>query len=208
MNIKAEDVADGAAKSINFSFEDHYDAARIGKMRYDALILEIKCQKIRLRWYQETLGKEKNKAKFLLRSIQIMKGDSDGSWEYAPDYPRSPPPPLPLPTSSASEGDFDDSVVEINDMKNKLEHNSSLVHYWTQKCVGAEQKLAYLTRQVNKAHYRKEKPRIRAQRKKHKVDDLHMTEEDATYESMSIHKGGDNQGQAMSVAFNEGFEKF
>ncbi|CAB4278552.1 unnamed protein product [Prunus armeniaca] len=35
-----------------------------------------------------------------------------------------------------------------------------------------------------------------------------MTEEDATYESLSIHKGGDNQGQTMSVAFNEGFEKF
>ncbi|CAL8168885.1 unnamed protein product [Prunus armeniaca] len=35
-----------------------------------------------------------------------------------------------------------------------------------------------------------------------------MTEEDATYESLSIHNGGDNQGQAMSVAFNQGFEKF
>ncbi|CAL2257573.1 unnamed protein product [Prunus armeniaca] len=35
-----------------------------------------------------------------------------------------------------------------------------------------------------------------------------MIEEDATYESLSIHKGGDNQGQAMSVAFNQGFEKF
>ncbi|CAB4269018.1 unnamed protein product [Prunus armeniaca] len=72
-NIKAEDVADGASKSINFSSEGHDDVARIGKMRYDALIIEIKCQKIRLRWYQETLGKEKNKAKFHLRSIQIMK---------------------------------------------------------------------------------------------------------------------------------------
>ncbi|PQM40409.1 hypothetical protein Pyn_26663 [Prunus yedoensis var. nudiflora] len=79
------------------------------------------------------------------------QGDSDGSWEYAPDYLRSPLPPLPLPTSSASEGDSDDPALEINDMKNKLEHDSSLVHYWTQKCVGAEQKLAYLTRQVNKA---------------------------------------------------------
>ncbi|KAL6284629.1 hypothetical protein ACE6H2_015558 [Prunus campanulata] len=75
------------------------------------------------------------------------QGDSDGSWEYAPDYLRSPLPPLPLPTSSASEGDSDDPALEINDMKNKLEHDSSLVHYWTQKCVGAEQKLAYLTRQ-------------------------------------------------------------
>ncbi|KAI5351247.1 hypothetical protein L3X38_004138 [Prunus dulcis] len=91
-------------------------------------------------------------------------------------------------------------------MKKKLEHNSSLVHYWTLKCVGAEQKLAYLTRQVNKARYRKEKQRIHAQRRKHKVEDLHMTEEDATYESLSIHKGGDNQGQAMSMAFNEGYE--
>ncbi|KAI5323932.1 hypothetical protein L3X38_033005 [Prunus dulcis] len=141
-------------------------------------------------------------------SAKVNQGDSDGSWEYAPDYPKSPPPLLPLPTSSASEGDSDDPAVEINDMKNKLEHNSSLVHYWTQKCVGPEQKLAYLTRQVKKARYRKEKQRIRAQRRKHTVEDLHMTEEDATYESLSIHKGGDNQGQAMSVAFNEGFEKF
>ncbi|PQQ18327.1 uncharacterized protein Pyn_08579 [Prunus yedoensis var. nudiflora] len=136
------------------------------------------------------------------------QGDSDGSWEYAPDYPRSPLPPLPLPTSSASEGDSDDPAVEINDMKNKLEHDSSLVHYWTQKCVGAEQKLAYLKRQVNKARYRKEKHRIRGQRRKHKAEDLHMTEEDATYESFSFHKGGDKHGQAMSVAFNEGFEQF
>ncbi|CAB4283613.1 unnamed protein product [Prunus armeniaca] len=60
-NNKAEDVVDGAAKSINFSFEDHDDAAQIGKMRYDALIMKIKRQKICLRWYQETLGKEKNK---------------------------------------------------------------------------------------------------------------------------------------------------
>ncbi|CAL8168886.1 unnamed protein product [Prunus armeniaca] len=90
-------------------------------------------------------------------SGKANQGDSDGSWEYAPDYPRSPPPPLPLPTSSASEGDSDDPAVEINDMKNKLEHNSSLVHYWTKKCVEDEQKLAYLTRQVNKARYRKEK---------------------------------------------------
>ncbi|CAL2272647.1 unnamed protein product [Prunus armeniaca] len=60
--------------------------------------------------------------------------------------------------------------------------------------VGAEQKLAYLTRQVNKARYRKEKQRICAQRRKHTSEDLHMTEEDATYESLSIHKGGDNQG--------------
>ncbi|PQM40410.1 hypothetical protein Pyn_12207 [Prunus yedoensis var. nudiflora] len=35
-----------------------------------------------------------------------------------------------------------------------------------------------------------------------------MTLEDATYESLSIHKGGDKHGQAMSVAFNEGFEQF
>ncbi|KAI5323403.1 hypothetical protein L3X38_032475 [Prunus dulcis] len=113
-------------------------------------------------------------------SAKANQGDSDGSWEYAPDYPRSTPPPLPLPTSSASKGDSDDPAVEINDMKNKLEHNSSLVHYWTQKCVGAEQKLVYLTRQVNKARYRKEKQRIRAQRRKHTAEDLHMTEEDAT----------------------------
>ncbi|CAL2239844.1 unnamed protein product [Prunus armeniaca] len=93
-------------------------------------------------------------------------------------------------------------------MKNKLEHNSSLVHYWTQKCVGAEQKLAYLTWHVNKACYRKEKQRIRAQRRKHTAEDLHMIEKDATYESLSIHKEVDNQGQAMFVAFNEGFEKF
>ncbi|CAB4299295.1 unnamed protein product [Prunus armeniaca] len=72
-NNKAEDVADGAAKSINFSSEDHDDVARIGKMRYGALIMEIKRLKIRLRWYQETLGKEKKKAKFHLRSVQIMK---------------------------------------------------------------------------------------------------------------------------------------
>ncbi|CAL8118486.1 unnamed protein product [Prunus armeniaca] len=98
--------------------------------------------------------------------------------------------------------------MEINDMKKKLEHNSSLVHYWTQKCVRAEQKLAYLTWHVNKARYRKEKQRIRAQRRKHTAEDLHMTEKDATYESLSIHKGVDNQGQAMFVAFNEGFEKF
>ncbi|PQP97005.1 hypothetical protein Pyn_12462 [Prunus yedoensis var. nudiflora] len=103
------------------------------------------------------------------------QGDSDGSWEYAPDYPRSPLPPLPLPTSSASEGDSNDPAVEINDMKNKLEHNSSLVHYWTQKCVGAEQKLAYLKRQVNKGRYRKEKHIICGQRRKHKAEDLHMT---------------------------------
>ncbi|PQQ06002.1 hypothetical protein Pyn_01629 [Prunus yedoensis var. nudiflora] len=81
-----------------------------------------------------------------------------------PNYPRSPLPTQPLPTSSASKGDFDDPTVEINDMKNKLEHDSSLVHYWTQKCVGAEQKLAYLTRQVNKARYRKDKHIIRGQR--------------------------------------------
>ncbi|PQM33219.1 uncharacterized protein Pyn_16738 [Prunus yedoensis var. nudiflora] len=136
------------------------------------------------------------------------QGDSDGSWEYAPDYPRSPLPPLPLPTSSASEGDSDDPTLEINDMKNKLEHDSSLVHYWTQKCVGAGQKSAYLKRQVNKARYRKEKRRIRGQRRKHKVEDLHMTKEDATYESFSIHKGGDKHGQEMSVAFNEGLEQF
>ncbi|KAL6269443.1 hypothetical protein ACE6H2_026354 [Prunus campanulata] len=136
------------------------------------------------------------------------QGDSDGSWEYAPDYLRSPLPPLPLPTSSASEGDSDDPALEINDMKNKLEHDSSLVHYWTQKCVGAEQKLAYLTRQVNKARYRKEKHRIRGQRRKLKAEDLQMTLEDATYESLSIHKGGDKHGQATSVAFNEGFEQF
>ncbi|CAB4285858.1 unnamed protein product [Prunus armeniaca] len=72
-NNKAEDIADGAAKSINFSSEDHDDVARIGKMRYDALIMEIKRLKIRLRWYQETLGNEKKKAKFHLRSVQIMK---------------------------------------------------------------------------------------------------------------------------------------
>ncbi|CAB4273210.1 unnamed protein product [Prunus armeniaca] len=65
-NNKVEDVADGAAKSINFSSEDHDDVARIGKMRYDALIVEIKRLKIRLRWYEETLGKEKKKAKFHL----------------------------------------------------------------------------------------------------------------------------------------------
>ncbi|CAB4263539.1 unnamed protein product [Prunus armeniaca] len=72
-NNKAEDVADGAAKSINFSSEDHDDVARIGKMRYDALIMEIKRLKIRLRWYQETLEKEKKKVKFHIRSVQIMK---------------------------------------------------------------------------------------------------------------------------------------
>ncbi|CAB4286355.1 unnamed protein product [Prunus armeniaca] len=72
-NNKAEDVADGAAKSINFSSEDHDDVARIGKMRYDALIMEIKRLKIRLRWYEETLGKEKKKANFHLRSVQRMK---------------------------------------------------------------------------------------------------------------------------------------
>ncbi|KAI5338543.1 hypothetical protein L3X38_017814 [Prunus dulcis] len=72
-NNKAEDVADGAAKSINFSSEDHDDVARISKMRYDALIMKIKCLKIRLRWYEETLAKEKKKAKFHLRSVQIMK---------------------------------------------------------------------------------------------------------------------------------------
>ncbi|PQM38904.1 hypothetical protein Pyn_29436 [Prunus yedoensis var. nudiflora] len=136
------------------------------------------------------------------------QGDSDGLREYAPDYPRSPQPPLPLPTSLASEGNSDDPVVEINDMKNKLEHDSSLVHYWTQKCVGAEQKLAYLKRQVKKVRCRKEKHRIRGQRRKHKTEDLHMTEEDATYESFSFHKGGDKHGQAMSMAFNEGFEQF
>ncbi|KAI5323407.1 hypothetical protein L3X38_032479 [Prunus dulcis] len=70
---KVEDVADEAAKSISFSFEDHDDVARIGKMWYDALIMESKCLKIRLRWYEETLGKEKKKAKFHLRSVQIMK---------------------------------------------------------------------------------------------------------------------------------------
>ncbi|CAL2257245.1 unnamed protein product [Prunus armeniaca] len=42
-NNKAEDVADGAAKSVNFSSEDHNDAAQIGKMRYDVLIMDIKC---------------------------------------------------------------------------------------------------------------------------------------------------------------------
>ncbi|CAB4294194.1 unnamed protein product [Prunus armeniaca] len=72
-NNKAEDVADGAAKSIKFSSEDHDDVARIGKMSYDALIMEIKRLKIRLRWYEETLGKEKKKAKFHLRSVQRMK---------------------------------------------------------------------------------------------------------------------------------------
>ncbi|CAL2257246.1 unnamed protein product [Prunus armeniaca] len=113
-------------------------------------------------------------------SANAYQGDSDGSWEYVLDYPRSPPSPLPLPTSSASEGDSDDPTLEINEMKKKLEHNSSLVHYWTQKCVGAKQKLAYLTRQVNKARYIKEKQRIRAQRRKHTAEDLHMTEEDAT----------------------------
>ncbi|KAI5317052.1 hypothetical protein L3X38_036759 [Prunus dulcis] len=65
-------------------------------------------------------------------STNANQADSDGSWEYAPDYPRSPPP-LPLPTSSAGEEDFDDLAVEINYMKNKQEYNSSLVHYWTQK---------------------------------------------------------------------------
>ncbi|CAL2258899.1 unnamed protein product [Prunus armeniaca] len=35
-----------------------------------------------------------------------------------------------------------------------------------------------------------------------------MTEENATYESLSFHKGGDNQGQAIYVAFNQGFDKF
>ncbi|PQP96979.1 hypothetical protein Pyn_08011 [Prunus yedoensis var. nudiflora] len=107
------------------------------------------------------------------------QGDSDGSWEYAPIiqgplYHRchfQPP---------RQAGDSDDPAMEINDMKNKLEHDSSLVHYWTQKCVGAEQKLAYLKRQVNKARYRKEKHRIRGQRQKHKAEDLQLTEEDAT----------------------------
>ncbi|CAL9024609.1 unnamed protein product [Prunus brigantina] len=42
-NNKVENIANGAAKSINFSSEDHDDAAWIGKMRYDALIMEIKC---------------------------------------------------------------------------------------------------------------------------------------------------------------------
>ncbi|CAL8167793.1 unnamed protein product [Prunus armeniaca] len=42
-------------------------------MRYDALIMEIKRLEIRLRWYKETLGKEKKKAKFHLRSVQRMK---------------------------------------------------------------------------------------------------------------------------------------
>ncbi|PQM36887.1 uncharacterized protein Pyn_01252 [Prunus yedoensis var. nudiflora] len=145
---------------------------------------------------------------FVSSSANANQGDSNGSWEYAIDYPRSPLPPLPLPTSSAREGDSDDPALEINDMKNKLEHNSSLVHYWTQKCVGAEQKLAYLTWQVNKARNRKEKHIIRAQRRKNKAEDFHMTEEDATYKSLSIHKGGDKHDQAMSVAFNKGFEKF
>ncbi|CAB4299253.1 unnamed protein product [Prunus armeniaca] len=72
-NNKAADVADGAAKSINFSCKDHDDVAWIGKMRYDALIMEIKRLKIPLRWYEETLGKEKKKAKFHLRSVQRMK---------------------------------------------------------------------------------------------------------------------------------------
>ncbi|CAL9005455.1 unnamed protein product [Prunus brigantina] len=58
--------------------------------------------------------------------VTTNQGDFDGSWEYAPDYPRSPPPPLPLPTSFASEGESDDPAMEINKMKNKLEHNSSL----------------------------------------------------------------------------------
>ncbi|PQQ04731.1 hypothetical protein Pyn_25390 [Prunus yedoensis var. nudiflora] len=96
-----------------------------------------------------------------------------------PRLSQVPSTTLPLPTSSASEGDSDDPALEINDMKNKLEHDSSLVHYWTQKCVGAEQKLAYLTRQVNKARYRKEKHRIRGQRRKLKAEDLQMTLEDA-----------------------------
>ncbi|PQM33042.1 hypothetical protein Pyn_34395 [Prunus yedoensis var. nudiflora] len=120
------------------------------------------------------------------------QGDSDGSWEYAPDYLRSPLPPLPLPTSSASEGDSDDPALEINDMKNKLEHDSSLVHYWTQKCVGAEQKLAYLTRQVNKARYRKETQNSWPKKK-------------AQSRGFANDPGG---CYAMSVAFNEGFEQF
>lgn len=69
----AEDVPVGPAKSINFSSEDHDDAGRIGQMRYDALKTEIKRQEIRLRWYQETLGKEKSQAKLHLRSVKIMK---------------------------------------------------------------------------------------------------------------------------------------
>ncbi|CAL9021289.1 unnamed protein product, partial [Prunus brigantina] len=33
-NNKVEDVADGVAKSINFSFGNHDDGARIGNMRF------------------------------------------------------------------------------------------------------------------------------------------------------------------------------
>ncbi|PQQ00599.1 hypothetical protein Pyn_05432 [Prunus yedoensis var. nudiflora] len=69
---------------------------------------------------------------FVGSSANAYQGDFDGSWEYAPNYPRSPPLPLPLAISSTSERDSDDHTLEINDMKNKLEHNSSLVHYWTE----------------------------------------------------------------------------
>lgn len=134
--------------------------------------------------------------------------DSDGSFEYVPKFPKSPPPPLPFPTSSASEGDSDDPAVEINDINNKLAHNSSMVHYWTEKCVRAERKLAYVTRQVNKAHYRREKHRLRAQRRKWLAEDLQMTEEDLMFETTTIHKGGNMHRQAMHAAFKEGFEKF
>ncbi|PQM39240.1 uncharacterized protein Pyn_39125 [Prunus yedoensis var. nudiflora] len=141
-------------------------------------------------------------------TANATEGDFDGSLEYAPQFPRSPPPPLPFPTSSGSEGDSDDPVLEIDDMRNKLAHNSSMVHYWTEKCVAAERKLEDLTRQVNNANYKREKHRIRAQRRKFKVEDLHMSEEDAKYETTTIHKRGDKHRQAIRGAFNEGFEKF
>lgn len=87
-------------------------------------------------------------------------------------------------------------------------HKSLSVHYWTEKCVGVEQKFAYLTWQVNKVRYKNENHRIRGQRRKHKTEDLPMIKEDATCETLSIHKRGDKHRQTMYMAFNESFEKF
>lgn len=56
---KGEYVAKGVAKCIKFSSENIDDATSIGQHKEVALMMEIKWQKIRLKWYEETLREEK-----------------------------------------------------------------------------------------------------------------------------------------------------
>lgn len=69
---EAEDDVQRVAKCQRFSY-DIEDATGIGQSRYEALMLAIKRQQLRLNWHQETLTSEKKKAKFYLGTVKTLK---------------------------------------------------------------------------------------------------------------------------------------